>query len=106
VITRILGREKGFFSSFSWANAPDIQLSIQECEAALTPLLDFLERNLKILNDNLTDANLRFVVLKIWKQILRTIDDLILPPLSEFLSDVRPLDEYELHVLFKWLEVR
>jgi hypothetical protein len=106
VIDKLLGREKiGFFSAFSRVTNKQVEPDLQDCENAIAPLLDFLEKNLKILNDNLSETNIHFVVTEIWKQILRTLDDVLLPPLSEHLSQVKPLDVYELHVVFKWLEV-
>lgn len=42
---------------------------------------------------------------KIWKDILNTIDGLLLPPLSDQPSAVRPLTDREVDVVFKWLRV-
>ncbi|KAI7901688.1 uncharacterized protein BX663DRAFT_487397 [Cokeromyces recurvatus] len=107
VIEKLLGRDKNkFFSVFSRVkNKQQTEPDLQDCEDAITPLLDFLEHNLHILNENLLESNMHLVVLKIWKQILRTLDDVLLPPLSEHISEVKPLDDYELHVVLKWLEL-
>lgn len=107
VIDKVLKRDHvGFFSAFSRVTSKQVEPNLQDCENAIAPLLDFLETNLKILNDHLSEVNLQTVVLKIWQEILRTLDGILLPPLSEYLSDLKPLDMYELHVVFKWLEVK
>jgi hypothetical protein len=103
----MLGRDKsgGFFSAFSRVTSKQMEPDLQACEDAIAPLLDFLEYNLRILNDNLSETNMKFIVLKIWDQILKSLEGIMLPPLSEQLSDIKPLDDYELHVVLKWLEV-
>jgi hypothetical protein len=95
----------GFFSAFSRVSNKQKELDLQTCEDAIAPLLDFLEYNLKILNDHLSETNMKFIVLNIWEQILKTLEGIILPPLSEQLSDIKPLDDYELRIVLKWLEV-
>ncbi|CAO3590690.1 unnamed protein product [Absidia cylindrospora] len=99
----LLGRERSFFS-FSKA-VTQVEPSLQECEDCIAPVLDYLERNLQILNDNLSETNMKMVLLKIWKDILLILEGVMLPPLSEHQSDMVPLDEHELHVVFKWLEL-
>lgn len=105
-IDKLLGRDKNsFFSVFSRVASKQTEPDLQACEDAIAPLLNFLEHNLSMLNENLTETIMQFVVLKIWKQILRTLDNILLPPLSEHLSEINPLDDYQLHVVLKWLEV-
>jgi hypothetical protein len=48
---------------------------------------------------------MQLVVIRIWREILITLEGVLLPPLSEQLSDWKPLDDYEFHVVYKWLEV-
>lgn len=78
---------------------------LQDCEDSIVPLLDYLERNLQILNDHLSESNMQLVVLKIWKEILVALEGVLLPPLSEHHSDMKPLDDYEFHIVYKWLEL-
>lgn len=103
-LDKLLGRDRSFFSSFSRASK-HVDPTLQDCEDSIAPLLDYLEKNLKILNDNLSDTNMQLVILKIWREILITLEGVLLPPLSEQLSELKPLDDYEFHVVFKWLEV-
>lgn len=106
-IDQLLGRDKssGFFAVFSSVTSKQTDPDLQACEDAIAPLLGFLEHNLTKLNENLTETIMQAVVLKIWEQILRTLDAILLPPLSEHLSDIKPLDDYQLRVVLKWLEV-
>jgi hypothetical protein len=104
VMAKLLGRERGLFSAFK-STAKPIEPTLQDCEESLAPLLDYFEKNLKTLNENLSETAMQLVVLKIWKEILLTLEGLLVPPLSDQPSDKKPLDEYEIHVVFKWLEV-
>ncbi|CAO3610411.1 unnamed protein product [Mucor hiemalis] len=103
-LDKLLGRDRSFFSSFS-RSSKHVDPTLQDCEDSIAPLLDYLEKNLKILNDNLSDTNMQLVILKIWREILITLEGVLLPPLSEQLSELKPLDDYEFHVVYKWLEL-
>lgn len=103
-LDKLFGRDRSFFSSFS-RTTKHVDPTLQDCEEAIVPLIDYLERNLKILNDNLSETNMQTIVLKIWKEILIALEGVLLPPLSEQLSELKPLDDYEFHVVYKWLEV-
>lgn len=107
MLDNILGRDKtgGFFSVFSRVTSQQTDPDLQACEDAIAPLLDFLEYNLSILNNNLSETNMKFIVLNIWEQILTTLEGVMLPPLSEQLSNMKPLDDHELRIVLKWLEV-
>jgi hypothetical protein len=103
-LDKLLGRERSFFSSFY--RAPEmVDPALEECEAAITPLLDHLEHNLKTLNDNLTESNMQLIIIRVWKEILMTLEGILLPPLSEQLSELKPLDDIEFQVVYKWLDV-
>jgi hypothetical protein len=45
------------------------------------------------------------VSLRLWKEILTTIEGLLVPPLSDRPTEMRPLSEKELDVVYKWLGV-
>jgi hypothetical protein len=80
-------------------------LSDSEIEAAIHPLFDYLDANNHTLSSYLTPSALQIVMAKIWKQILATIEDLIVPPLSDLPSDMQPLRDAELDAVLKWLKV-
>lgn len=83
-----------------------VEPSIQDCENAIAPLLDYLEKNLKTLNDNLSETNMQLVIVKIWNEVLSSLEAVLRPPMPEQQQqDVASLDEYEEHVILKWLEV-
>ncbi|KAJ2961577.1 hypothetical protein NQZ79_g3174 [Umbelopsis isabellina] len=103
-MAKLLGRERGLFSAFKSTSKPT-EASLQDCEESLAPLIDYFEKNLKILNENLSETVMQLVILKVWKEVLLTLEALLLPPLSDQPSDMKPLDEYEVHVVFKWLEL-
>ncbi|KAG1151513.1 hypothetical protein G6F37_002376 [Rhizopus arrhizus] len=103
-LDKLFGRDRSFFSSFSRATRV-VDPTLQECEDAIVPLLDYLERNLKILNENLSETNMQLIILRIWKEILFALEGVLLPPLSEQASDMKPLDDYEFSVVYKWLEL-
>ncbi|KAI9005425.1 hypothetical protein CLU79DRAFT_841103 [Phycomyces nitens] len=104
ILDRVLGRDRSFFSSFNRATK-QADITLQECEDAIAPLLDYLEKNLHVLNNHLSEANMQMVLHRVWKEILLTLECVLLPPLSEQPSEMKPLDDYEIHVVFKWLEL-
>ncbi|RUS17297.1 hypothetical protein BC938DRAFT_476298, partial [Jimgerdemannia flammicorona] len=79
-------------------------VSLQDCDESLAPLLDFFETNLKTLNDNLSDSVMQLVVLKVWKEVLVTLENLMVPPLSDQPSNMKKLDPTELQIVLNWLE--
>ena len=42
---------------------------------------------------------------KLWKEILSIIDSLLLPPLSDQPSEMKPLSGQEVDIVLKWLKV-
>lgn len=103
-LDKLFGRDRSFFSSFSRATKT-VDPTLQDCEDAIVPLLDYMEKNLRILNENLSETNMQSLILKIWKEVLIALEGVLLPPLSEQESDMKPLDELEFLVVYKWLEL-
>ncbi|KAG2221341.1 hypothetical protein INT45_014025 [Circinella minor] len=105
-LDKLLRKDKSFFSSFSRASNK-VEPSLQECEDAIAPLLDYLERNMKILNDNLSETNMQMVVLKIWKEVLLSLENVLRTPKPNENNNSQDtsLDEYEEHIVLKWLEL-
>ena len=69
------------------------------------PLFDYFDANLQTLNTHLSDATKQQVMTKVWKEILATIEGLLIPPLAENQSDMKPLSDKEVDIVFKWLKV-
>jgi len=75
-----------------------------EIEGAIAPLFDYFDANLQVLNSSLSETARETVMVKAWKEILNTLEDLLIPPLSEAPSDMRPLSDQEVDIVFKWLK--
>ena len=92
--------------------------------APLEPLVDYLNDQLAILAESLSPDGespsfpcvrkrlTRFklpawalVSEQLWREVLATVEGLILPPLSDEPTDKKPLTEKELDVIFRWLHV-
>lgn len=75
-----------------------------EIESAIHPLFDYLDANNHTLASTLSADAMQGVMSKLWKQILMTIEGLIVPPLSDKPSHLRPLTDGELDIALKWLK--
>ena len=82
------------------------ELSDVELEQAIVPLFDYFDANLQTLNTYLSDSTKEMVMTRVWKDILATIEGLLIPPLSESPSDMNPLTDKEVDIVFKWLKAR
>jgi hypothetical protein len=76
-----------------------------EIEKAILPLFDYFDANLQTLNTYLSDTAKEMVMTRVWKEILMVIEGLLIPPLSEVYSDMKPLSDKEVDIVFKWLKV-
>ena len=74
-----------------------------EIESAIHPLFDYLDANNHTLASSLSRDAMQSVMAKLWKQILMTIEAMIVPPLSDKPSLMRALTDGELDVALKWL---
>ncbi|MCO5558041.1 hypothetical protein L7F22_011616 [Adiantum nelumboides] len=81
------------------------QLTDQEIEEAILPLLDYLDETLGTLKGSLSESEALLVLTKVWKEVLNTIDCILLPPLSDSPSDMPQLSGKEVEVVFKWLSM-
>lgn len=81
------------------------QLSDEEVTQAITPLFDYFETNLEVLNNSLSVTTKETIMLRVWKELLNVIDALLLPPLSDASTDMKALSEKEVDIVFKWLKV-
>ncbi|KAF2197321.1 hypothetical protein GQ43DRAFT_213375 [Delitschia confertaspora ATCC 74209] len=72
---------------------------------ALEPLFNYFDENFAIMKQTLTDSAMVMVMTRLWKEVLATIESLLVPPLSDKLSQQRPLTQQELDIVFKWLQL-
>lgn len=84
---------------------PD-ELTDVEIEQAIVPLFDYFDANLQTLNTYLSETAKVTVMSRVWKEMLSVIESLLIPPLSEVESEMKPLIEKEVDIVFKWLKVR
>ncbi|KIY65186.1 hypothetical protein CYLTODRAFT_357221 [Cylindrobasidium torrendii FP15055 ss-10] len=80
------------------------ELTDVEIEAAIAPLFDYFDANLQTLNEYLSDTAKEKVMTRVWKEILVVIESLLIPPLSEVKSEMKPLSDKEVDIVFKWLK--
>ena len=76
-----------------------------EITNALTPLFTYFDDNFAIMNQTLTSSAMLLVMTRLWKEVLTTIEALLVPPLSDKASQQRQLSQQELDVVFKWLQL-
>ena len=81
------------------------ELTDVEIERAIVPLFDYFDANLQTLNTYLSDTAKNMILLRVWKEILTVVEGLLVPPLSEVSSDMKPLSDKEVDIVFKWLKV-
>jgi len=77
----------------------------QDVTRALEPLFDYFNENFAIMKQTLTDSAMIMVMTRLWKEVLATIEALLVPPLSDKLSQQRPLTQQEVDIVFKWLKL-
>jgi len=82
---------------------PD-ELTDVEIEQAIVPLFDYFDANLMTLNTYLSDTTKEQVMSRVWKQLLVVVEGLLIPPLSDVPSDMKPLLDKEVDIVFKWLK--
>ncbi|KAI1338546.1 hypothetical protein F5Y15DRAFT_424791 [Xylariaceae sp. FL0016] len=76
-----------------------------DIENALQSLFDYFNENFATMKETLTDATMVAVMTRLWKEVLMSIEALVVPPLSEKPSTQKPLNQRELDVVFKWLKL-
>ncbi|KAL4792713.1 hypothetical protein BDV19DRAFT_368003 [Aspergillus venezuelensis] len=74
-----------------------------EIENALTPLFDYFNANFAIMAETLTGEAMKMVMARLWKEVLATIESLLVPPLSDKPSHQKPLTMQEVEIVSRWL---
>lgn len=111
-VTAGLNSMKGYWSKVSGrptSMAPLPATSAAPTQAdvsnALKPLLTYFDDNFAIMKQTLTDSAMVMVMTRLWKEVLVTLEGLLVPPLSDKVSSQRPLSLQEVDVVYKWLQV-
>lgn len=81
------------------------QISMLEIAQALEPLTDYFNENFAILNQTLTQQSMIMVMTKLCKEVLVTLEALLVPTLSDKPSQQKPLSQQEVDIVFKWLNI-
>lgn len=76
-----------------------------QIDNALTPLFTYFDENFAIMKQTLTDATMIAVMTRLWKEVLMTIENLLVPPVSEKPSAQKQLTRKELDVVYHWLDL-
>lgn len=71
---------------------------------ALKPLFVYFDDNFAIMNQTLTSSAMVMVMTRLWKEVLVTVEALLVPPLSDKPSQQRQLSQQEVDIVFKWLQ--
>ncbi|RGB39698.1 hypothetical protein C1646_602802, partial [Rhizophagus diaphanus] len=105
VINRLLKPNSNGFAIFKPSDkGKKVELSDLEIEGAIDPLFDYFDTNLMTLNSFLHPAVFTKVMTKVWKEIESIIEELLVPPLSDRPSEMKPLNDTEVDTVIKWLK--
>ncbi|OQD83008.1 hypothetical protein PENANT_c018G00900 [Penicillium antarcticum] len=74
-----------------------------DVENALDPLFNYFNDNFAIMNKTLTPEAMKMVMARLWKEVLATIESLLVPPLSDKPSHQKPLTIQEVDIVSRWL---
>ena len=94
-----------YFRNRAQAPAPSANANDVDVLNALKPLFTYFDDNFAIMNQTLTSQAMISVMTRLWKEVLVTIEQLLVPPLSDKVSQQKPLTQQELDVVFKWLQL-
>ncbi|KAL8713217.1 MAG: hypothetical protein Q9220_002738 [cf. Caloplaca sp. 1 TL-2023] len=78
--------------------------SEMEITNALKRLFAYFDDNFAIMNQTLTSTAMVMVMTRLWKEVLVTVEALLVPPLSDKPSQQRQLNQQEVDIVFKWLQ--
>ncbi|KAI5785910.1 hypothetical protein EDC01DRAFT_194231 [Geopyxis carbonaria] len=73
--------------------------------SAIVPLTDYFNDNFAILNQTLTSTAMTLVMSKLWKEVLTTIELLLVPTLSDKPSQQQQLTQQQTEIVYKWLQM-
>ncbi|KAK4048423.1 hypothetical protein OIV83_004769 [Microbotryomycetes sp. JL201] len=80
-----------------------LPLTDLQIEDAIGDLFDYFNETFGTLKENLSQEAWDLVINRLWKEILGTIENLIVPPLSDRPTDMKMLSDREVDIVFKWL---
>lgn len=81
------------------------ELTDAEIEEPLAPLLVYLDQSLETFRRHLSESAWQVVLTKIWKEVISVVESLLVPALSDQPTEMKPLSDKEVDIVFKWLKV-
>ncbi|KAL4869652.1 hypothetical protein BDV12DRAFT_73959 [Aspergillus spectabilis] len=103
LLSRGLGSTVSNFLNRNRAQQSTVAPSSADIENALTPLFDYFNDNFAIMDKTLTPEAMKMVMARLWKEVLATIESLLVPPLSDKPSHQKPLTMQEVEIVSRWL---
>ncbi|EPY50175.1 C2 domain-containing protein [Schizosaccharomyces cryophilus OY26] len=82
----------------------DHELTDVEIESAINDLLDFFDVNFSVIARHLSKDVFITVMSYVWDEVMCTIEDLLLPPVSAKPIDRKPLSENQVNIVYSWLQ--
>lgn len=92
-------------SSSSGEKKKSTELTDAEIEEPLAPLLMYLDQSLETFRRHLSESAWQVVLTKIWKEVINVVESLLVPALSDQPTEMKPLSDKEVDIVFKWLKV-
>ncbi|KAL4901817.1 hypothetical protein BDW74DRAFT_159633 [Aspergillus multicolor] len=103
LLSRGIGSTVSNFLNRNRAQQSTVAPSSADVENALTPLFDYFNDNFAIMAESLTPEAMKMVMARLWKEVLATIESLLVPPLSDKPSHQKPLTMQEVEIVSRWL---
>ncbi|KAJ2402695.1 hypothetical protein GGI23_000525 [Coemansia sp. RSA 2559] len=104
-LDRSIERSIQFLKSSGHKEPATIRITQESCCEALIPLIDYLEDNLHTLFVYLYDETANGVIVKVWNDMLVSLEDILIPPLRGVSKgSAKPLTESDLSNIFDCLE--
>ncbi|KAI9888298.1 MAG: hypothetical protein M1814_000751 [Vezdaea aestivalis] len=93
-----------FFSRNRQSNPVPQAPTDDDISLPLRPLVQYFNDNFSIMRFTLTESAMVMVMARLWKEVLTTIESLLIPPLSDKPSAQKPLNQQEVDAVYKWLQ--
>ncbi|KAJ2558755.1 hypothetical protein EV175_000647 [Coemansia sp. RSA 1933] len=104
-LDRSIERSIQFLKSTGHKEPATIRITQESCCEALIPLIDYLEDNLHTLFVYLYDETANGVIIKVWNDMLVSLEDILIPPLRGVSKgSAKPLTESDLGSIFECLD--
>lgn len=103
--SKVSGRPQSVVGNPVAQMQPNANNVAEQAGQALKPLLQYFDDNFAIMKQTLTDSAMIMVMTRLWKEVLVTIEGLLVPPLSDKLSAQKALTNLEVDVVYRWLQV-